>query len=147
MLIYACSRWHDNRMTSSSGRAKTIEQHFIEKDEVRRHADINPNVPRRLKEIARWLDADLRSAGLTLEINGPHFPRVDQWSKRYRLTPAETRLAAHLLNGGTTGSYTADHGVSRHTVRNQLRSIYAKTNTNRQVSLLQLLLRASGKNP
>jgi DNA-binding CsgD family transcriptional regulator len=69
------------------------------------------------------------------------------WEKRFELTPAETRLAAHLLNGGTPATYVAKQNLSPHTVRNHLRSIYAKTNTNRQVALLQLLLRASGKNP
>lgn len=71
----------------------------------------------------------------------------DSWSTRFGLTPAESRLARHLLNGGTTRTYAQEWELSFHTVRNQLRSIYSKTNTNRQVSLLQLLLRASGKNP
>jgi len=133
-------------MTSSpKSRTTTIEDHFIAKDEVRRHAEANPRIPQRIREIARWLDADLRAAGLVLEVKSA--PRDDAWSRHYALTPAETRLAAHLLNGGTVDRYATEQSVSRHTVRNQLRSIYAKTNTNRQVSLLQLLLRASGKNP
>jgi DNA-binding CsgD family transcriptional regulator len=72
---------------------------------------------------------------------------VEAWSKRFALTAAETRLARHLLNGGTPATYASDRNISPHTVRNQLRAIYAKTNTNRQVSLLQLLLRTAGKNP
>lgn len=131
-------------MTASS-RAKTLEEHFSAKPELRRYFENNPQLPRRLSEVAQWLDADLRANGLVLEIK--ELARTDLWSKRYALTPAETRLAAHLLNGGTTESHAAEQSVSRHTVRNQLRSIYAKTNTNRQVSLLQLLLRAAGKNP
>lgn len=126
-------------------RTKTIEDHFTAKGEVRRYFESNPSLPQRLREIALWLDADLRASGLTLEIKT--LPAAELWPKQYALTPAETRLAAHLLGGGTTESYADEQHLSRHTVRNQLRSIYAKTNTNRQVSLLQLLLRAVGKNP
>ncbi|MBI1210704.1 MAG: hypothetical protein GC190_04530 [Alphaproteobacteria bacterium] len=72
-------------------------------------------------------------------------PADAPWAEQYGLTPAEARLAAFLLDGGTTAGYAAERGLSLHTVRNQLRSIYAKTNTNRQVSLLQLLLRAPRK--
>lgn len=67
------------------------------------------------------------------------------WAAQYGLTGAEERLAEHLLNGGTTASYAALSKLSRYTVRNQLQSIYEKTRTNRQVSLLRLLLHASGK--
>ena len=146
MLVYAGQGKRDNRTTMGSDNVKAIEAHFSVKDEVRRAADKNPSVPKRLREIAAWLDSDLRAAGLAFEIrNAP--ARAEAWAKRYGLTPAETRLATHLLDGGTTESYAAHRGISRHTVRNQLRSIYAKTDTNRQVSLLQLLLRDSGKNP
>ena len=132
-------------MKSASASAKTIEDHFSAKPEVRRYVEVNPTLPRRLREVALWLEADLRANGLTLEIKA--LPSADLWSERYTLTPAETRLAEHLLRGGTTDGYASARRVSRHTVRNQLRSIYAKTNTNRQVSLLQLLLRAVGRNP
>jgi DNA-binding CsgD family transcriptional regulator/PAS domain-containing protein len=74
-------------------------------------------------------------------------PEDAPWAEQFGLTPAEMRLAKHLLAGQTVATYAASRGLSPHTVRNQLRSIYAKTDTNRQVSLLQLLLRASGKNP
>jgi DNA-binding CsgD family transcriptional regulator len=140
MLIY-------DRMTAASNSAKAIKEHFVRKDEVRRWTERNPEVPKRLEEIARWLDADLRAAGLAFEIKTADATPGEAWAKRYGLTPAETRLATHLLAGGTTETYARDRGVSPHTVRNQLRAIYAKTDTNRQVSLLQLLLRASGKNP
>lgn len=131
-------------MTAHS-RAKTLEAHFSAKPEMRRYFEVNPSLPARLKEVAHWLDANLRASGLIMEIKT--VPQTDQWSERYALTPAEKRLATHLLAGGTTESYATAHDLSRHTVRNQLRAIYAKTNTNRQVSLLQLLLRAAGKNP
>lgn len=125
-----------------------VEDYFRRHAEVRRAAEKNPAVLDRLSEVLRWLDDRLRSEGhkLALEKAAPGGDaRI--WNKRFGLTPAETRLALHLLSGGSATSYAAEQRLSPHTVRNHLRSIYAKTDTNRQVSLLQLLLRASGKNP
>ncbi len=118
------------------------------REEVRRSAEGNPAVPQRLLEVVRWVDANMREAGLRLAVEPVDGVAHDgDWTVRFALTPAETRLASHLLKGGTPATFAAERGLSPHTVRNHLRSIYAKTNTNRQVSLLQLLLRASGKNP
>lgn len=128
--------------------AGSIEDHFTAHPGVQRFVRENPFVPQRLAQIVRWLEANMNDAGLKLAVerlDGP--PQTEIWAKRFGLTPAEARLAAHLVNGGMAADYAAERKLSPHTVRNQLRSIYAKTNTNRQVSLLQLLLRATGKNP
>lgn len=125
-------------------RTAALEQHFAPR--VGAYADEHPAVPQRLSEIVRWIDANMREAGLKFIVTKDDAARMS-WQTRLGLTPAETRLAAHLLGGGTPQTYATECGLSPHTVRNHLRSIYAKTNTNRQVSLLQLLLRASGKNP
>jgi DNA-binding CsgD family transcriptional regulator len=126
-----------------------VEDYFRRHAEVRRAAEKNPAVLDRLSEVVRWLDVRLRAEGhkLALEKATPGGAGAQAWDKRFGLTPAETRLALHLLNGGSAKTYAVEHGLSPHTVRNHLRSIYAKTDTNRQVALLQLLLRASGKNP
>lgn len=127
---------------------KAIEEHFGRRAEIRALAQSNPAIPERLSQIVRWVETHMRAAGLRLAVEEVEAAtRANDWQRRFALTPAEARLAAHLLEGGTTASYIAERRLSPHTVRNQLRSIYAKTNTNRQVSLLQLLLRASGKNP
>lgn len=52
------------------------------------------------------------------------------------VTHAEACLATHLHFGGTLDSYAEDHGTSRHTVRNQLRSAFAKTDTHKQKDLV-----------
>jgi DNA-binding CsgD family transcriptional regulator/PAS domain-containing protein len=58
----------------------------------------------------------------------------------FDLTPAETNLAAHLLDGKSL-SEAADHnGVVRETVRSQLKSIFLKTGTRRQGELIAMLL-------
>jgi DNA-binding CsgD family transcriptional regulator len=61
--------------------------------------------------------------------------------KAHGLTPAEIRLAAHLVRGGTVSGYAKAHGLSRNTVRNQLQSAYCKTGTHRQAELVALLLK------
>jgi DNA-binding CsgD family transcriptional regulator len=130
-----------------SPRLQALEDHFAADGRVRAFAETNPSVPARLSDIVRWVDAHMREAGLKLAIEQDGAVALAGWRSRFGLTPAECRLANHLLNGGTPATFTAEMRLSPHTVRNHLRSIYAKTNTNRQVSLLQLLLRASGKNP
>jgi DNA-binding CsgD family transcriptional regulator len=58
----------------------------------------------------------------------------------YRLTPAETRLAAVLAQGLCLSEAGARFGVSANTVRTQLKSLFAKTGTRRQSDLVRLLL-------
>ena len=57
----------------------------------------------------------------------------------FGLTPAEGALAAALGEGLTLQNYAERHGVSVGTVRNQLKSIFAKTGATRQPELVRLL--------
>ncbi|HEY0920734.1 helix-turn-helix transcriptional regulator [Devosia sp.] len=57
----------------------------------------------------------------------------------FDLTPAEARVAAALVRGGSVESVAAATGVSTETVRTQLKSVMAKTGTNRQTELVLLL--------
>lgn len=58
----------------------------------------------------------------------------------FKLSPAEARLACLLGDGLGTEEAAFELGVSRHTVRSQLQSIYAKTGANRQGELVRMLL-------
>ena len=58
----------------------------------------------------------------------------------YRLTPAESRVAAALAMGKTMEAIAADHGVTEATLRSQLKSIFGKTGTSRQLELVRLAL-------
>jgi len=58
----------------------------------------------------------------------------------YSLTPAESRLAQLLASGNTLKETSEQLGVAMSTVRSQLKSLFAKTNTNRQSELMRLLL-------
>jgi DNA-binding CsgD family transcriptional regulator len=61
----------------------------------------------------------------------------------FGLTPAEARLAARLGTGATLEEAAEALQVSLGTARNQLKAVFAKTQTNRQAELIALLWRAS----
>lgn len=58
----------------------------------------------------------------------------------FGLTPAEARLAVTLASGVAVKTIAAQRRVEVSTVRTQLRSILAKTGTNRQAELVRVLL-------
>jgi DNA-binding CsgD family transcriptional regulator len=60
----------------------------------------------------------------------------------FGLTPAEARLAARLGTGATLEEAAEALQVSLGTARNQLKAVFAKTQTNRQAELIALLCRA-----
>ena len=61
----------------------------------------------------------------------------------FGLTPAEFRLARTLADGCTLDEASARLGISKNTVRTQLRGLFEKTGTHRQSELVALLHRAS----
>ncbi|MGE3828502.1 MAG: helix-turn-helix transcriptional regulator [Steroidobacteraceae bacterium] len=64
----------------------------------------------------------------------------EQLQRLYRLTPAEANLALHIMDGCTVEEAARRLGVSRNTVRCQIRAIFAKTGVTRQTELLRVLL-------
>ncbi len=58
----------------------------------------------------------------------------------YGLTNAEAQLAASLANGESLDSYADKQGVSKNTLRNQLKACFNKTGVNRQAELVTLVL-------
>lgn len=61
----------------------------------------------------------------------------------FDLTPAESRIAAALMQGEDVTSIAKSLHVSVQTVRSQVKAILAKTGTHRQGDLIQLLIRAT----
>ena len=57
----------------------------------------------------------------------------------FGLTAAETRLAAQLASGASLAEAAEQLQVSRTTVRTQLQSVFAKTDTRRQADLMRVL--------
>lgn len=58
-------------------------------------------------------------------------------------TAAEAELAASLCRGVSVGRYADERGLSRHTVRNQVRAMLHKCGARNQADLVQRLLRLS----
>jgi len=86
-------------------------------------------------------------AGETLAAVFIHSPKYQRqiplaaFAEKYHLSPAETRLAKNLLNGCHTLNDAADHlGVSKHTVRAQMKTIFSKTDTASQIELMKKML-------
>ncbi|HJV50824.1 MAG TPA: LuxR C-terminal-related transcriptional regulator [Noviherbaspirillum sp.] len=65
---------------------------------------------------------------------------TDRVRKLFGLTDAEAGLAVALCEGKTLEDIARERMVSPNTIKTQLKSIFAKTGTNRQAELLSLLL-------
>jgi DNA-binding CsgD family transcriptional regulator len=61
----------------------------------------------------------------------------------FGLTTAESKLAAAMAVGDDLQHYADTNGLSIHTVRNQLKSIFSKTDTSRQLELGLLINKIS----
>lgn len=57
----------------------------------------------------------------------------------FDLSPAEIRAANGLLEGKSVEGLAADHGLSRETIRSQVKAVFAKTGTTKQSDLVSLL--------
>lgn len=68
-------------------------------------------------------------------------PQATILSAAFGLTPAEARLAALVATGASPEQAAAELQLSRDTVRNQLKAVFAKTDTHRQAELVALLSR------
>ena len=124
---------------------EVMEDRYFGGPSMAEYARTYPDMPDRLRGAVDWLDKNLRTAGFAFmleRVNAQAAEIQDAWVGNYALTPAEVRLAAHLVNGGTIASYANAHGLSRNTARNQLQSAYCKTGTHRQAELVALLLKA-----
>lgn len=72
-------------------------------------------------------------------------PFIETVARKFNLTPAEARLAAALASGAWLQNYAQTSGVSINTVKTQLRMLFQKTGTSRQVDLVRLLLELSAE--
>ena len=66
-------------------------------------------------------------------------PSADALRALFRLTEAEARLVAGLLQGERLEDYAERSRISLSTVRTHLKSVFAKTDTHRQSELMRLL--------
>lgn len=75
------------------------------------------------------------------EIQPPSLPEAGLLSELFGLTPAQIRLARLLIQGHSLPQAAVATGLSRETLRTQLRSIFEKTGTGRQAELVALFSR------
>jgi DNA-binding CsgD family transcriptional regulator len=72
-----------------------------------------------------------------------HLPmNSDLIAELFDFTPAEALIASHLLNGEEIRDVALKLKLSTHTVRNHLKRLYLKTNTNKHWEFLHVLLRS-----
>src|SRR5262245_26164930 len=67
---------------------------------------------------------------------------IDLLRCHFSLTPAEARLALHLVAGETLRSAEVKLGITYETARSHLKNIFNKTGTCRQAELVVVLLTA-----
>jgi DNA-binding CsgD family transcriptional regulator len=78
---------------------------------------------------------------LTLNALGPRTgPPAAILAKTFRLTPSEAKLACIIARGVPPYIAARELKISRETARNQLKSVFAKTDTHRQSELVALLM-------
>jgi DNA-binding CsgD family transcriptional regulator len=77
---------------------------------------------------------------LTLNALGPRpGPPAAILAKTFRFTPSEAKLACIIARGAPPDIAAWELKISRETARNQLKSVFAKTDTHRQSELVALL--------
>ena len=69
----------------------------------------------------------------------PHAPGAEILQKLFGLSPAEARVADAIASRKTVAAIAHDFGISRETVRSQLKTALAKTGAKRQLDLAVLL--------
>ncbi len=71
--------------------------------------------------------------------NHPHAVSVESLKNLFGLTSAEANLVEELANGRTLDDISDKFEISKNTARGQLKSIFSKTGTRRQVDLVNLI--------
>jgi DNA-binding CsgD family transcriptional regulator len=69
---------------------------------------------------------------------------IDLLQRCYELTPAEARLTMVLLEGHSLKEAADSCGVTHNTAKSQLKSVFLKTQVQRQGELIRLLLNTAG---
>lgn len=76
---------------------------------------------------------------LIARLDRRRFATARQLMELFGLSTAEARLARALCQGSSLEQYAIDGGLKMPTVRTQLRSVFAKTGTDKQPALIRLL--------
>lgn len=93
-----------------------------------------------IKRAAHDIFAGAFSVLVVTPLAAPQSPSEDLLNGLFDLTPAEARVARSIVDGKTVESLASNLGLSRETVRTQLKSVLAKTGTDRPSELIHLLV-------
>jgi DNA-binding CsgD family transcriptional regulator len=96
-----------------------------------------------LKPIQDAEGADAGVMGVAIFLSSGNLERsvaIDTCASLYGLSKAEVALLTELVDGASILSASLILGISEHTARAQLRSIFIKTDTHRQADLFRLVL-------
>jgi len=88
-------------------------------------------------------DVQARIVLILIDLSLATQPKPTVLQKLFGLTPAEERLAILIAGGATPAEIAQETGLSIATVRSQLASVFAKTQTTRQPELVALLARVA----
>jgi len=80
---------------------------------------------------------------ILIDLDAAPQPTPEALQKIFALTHAEAKLAMEIAHGKSPDEIAEAAGVMVGTVRKQLASVFAKTNTHRQAELVALLARVS----
>ena len=72
--------------------------------------------------------------------DSPFHVGSESLKNKFGLTPAEARLALALVDNGSLDRAGEQLGITMHTARSHLKTIFHKTNTSKQAALIKLLL-------
>ena len=96
-----------------------------------------------IKPIQDAADTDGATSGVAIFLSSGKLERsvaIDTCASLYGLSKAEVALLTELVDGASILSASLALGISEHTARAQLRSIFSKTDTHRQAELFRLVL-------
>jgi DNA-binding CsgD family transcriptional regulator len=128
----------DAPVVLQSSDAKVVESTQIAREPVTEleNTPVGRAVPPLPPAVALWPPAMTKAPHATKSIRCRTFTIV---ARAFGLSRAEARLASLIAGGMAPDAAAQKLGVSRETVRNQLKAVFAKTETHRQNEVAALL--------
>ena len=118
---------------------KAFDQRLVKPAQA--YAKLYPSIIPRLKaayDAGNPLIRQLAGA-LGLALERAQELREQRLQQDHGLSPQETRITLHLIDGGTVTSAAEAFGLAESTVRTHLKSVFSKTGVRRQAALPSLL--------
>lgn len=109
--------------------------------DLRDYARLYPDVAERIAQLFSAAAEAFEAAGVEVSLRPAETSEAAaaRLCSAYDLTAAEAKVALHVAAGGALADFAKTSGISRHTVRNQLRAVFQKTGVRRQAELVRLL--------